>query len=158
MRRLAAAGLLVAACAAPAGAQALVSVKVYLIALDDNGRRGTMIGCGDSVVAVSRVVSGATPPLPAALRDLLSVGAEAYADAGLRNALADQPLRVLAATVREGTAHVELTGELRLGGACDGPRVQAQLVETARQFPGVRRVVVRVGGVPLERLLGGPGD
>ena len=33
-------------------------VKVYLVALDDDGRSGKRIGCGDSLVAVTRRVGG----------------------------------------------------------------------------------------------------
>jgi hypothetical protein len=40
-----------------------------------------------------------------------------------------------------------------LGGVCDNPRVEAQLVETAMQFPGVMEAAITINGTPLEEAL-----
>src|SRR5947209_6306527 len=49
-----------------------VTIRLYYIALSDNGKSGARVGCGDSLVAVHRVMPATTAPLTAALRLLLS--------------------------------------------------------------------------------------
>ena len=46
-----------------------------------------------------------------------------------------------------------LAGKLLLGGVCDDPRVEAQLVETARRFSTVREVEIVINGKPLKEVL-----
>jgi len=128
-------------------------VKLFLIAVDDGGRAGRKVGCNDSLVAVSRVVPRAGAPLRAALEELLRLPAQAGPDGKLHNALHQPKLRVRSVVVRRGEAVVHLRGLLVTGGTCDAPRVQAQLEETARQFPSVRRVKVYVNGTPLAAYL-----
>jgi hypothetical protein len=40
-----------------------------------------------------------------------------------------------------------------MAGVCDGPRIKAQMEETALQFPGVRKVKVFVNGVTLAQAV-----
>jgi hypothetical protein len=56
-------------------------------------------------------------------------------------------------SVEDGEATVQLSGELMLGGACDNPRMEAQLEETALQFPEISAVSVFINQVPLEEVL-----
>ncbi len=51
-------------------------VKVYLVALDDRGRRGRKIGCDDSLVPVTRTVEAGANPLKAAVEALLAMPRE----------------------------------------------------------------------------------
>ena len=133
-------------------------VKVFLIALEDNGRRGEKVGCGDSVVPVAAELDTTSGPLTAALTHLLSPGLR---DPGgpdgqqLYNALSGSELSVRRVEVKNGMATIELTGRFQIGGVCDAPRVEAQLRKTALQFPGVTGTVIRINGTPLERLLQG---
>lgn len=131
-------------------------VKIFLIALEDNGRRGEKVGCGDSVVPVAVELDTTSGPLTAALTRLLSPGLAVPGRPDgreLYNALSESELAVRRVEVKEGTATIELTGRFRIGGACDAPRVEAQLRRTALQFPGMKKAVIRVNGTPLERLL-----
>ena len=133
----------------PAGRE----VKVFLVALDDNGRRGRRIGCGDSLVAVARAAGargGAT--LRAALEELLAVPHD-Y-DGGLKNFWRGNNLRLGGVSLRNGLATIRITGEGPfIAGVCDAPRITEQIRETARQFPAVRRVAVYVNGRTLESAL-----
>lgn len=130
-----------------------VEVKVFLVALNDNGRRGRRIGCGDSLVAVTRTVNatgGAT--LRAALEELLALPHD-Y-DAGLKNYWRGNNLRLSDVTLRNGLATIRVTGEGPfIAGVCDAPRITEQIRATARQFPTVRRVAVFVNGRTLESAL-----
>ena len=126
-------------------------VKVYLVALGDAGRRGRKIGCDDSLVPVTRSVSADGEPLKAALAELLSTPRES--EGGLGNYWQGEGLRVRSAAVSGGTATIRISGRVFVAGVCDQPRIEEQIKETARQFPGVRRVRVFVNGVALSRAI-----
>ena len=128
-------------------------VKVFLIAIDDGGKAGRKVGCNDSVVAVRRAVPRASAPLRAALEELLRQPAQGGPGRQMHNALHQPKLKLGRVFVRRGEAVIHLNGLLVTGGTCDAPRVEAQLEETARQFPSVRRVKVYVNGTPLADYL-----
>ena len=122
-------------------------VRVYLVALGDNGRRGKKIGCEDSLVPVVRTVAHDAAPLRAAVEELLRLPRE-Y-EGGLTNSWWGENLRVRAASISGGVATIRLSGNVYVAGVCDGPRIRGQIEETARQFPNVRRVRVFINGRTL---------
>jgi spore germination protein GerM len=122
-------------------------VKVYLIALDDQGRAGKKVGCDDSLVPVTRTIKATAAPLKAALQELLSIPRE-Y-EGRLSNSWWGRNLKLRSVSLRAGVATIRITGDLLLAGVCDQPRIEAQITETARQFPGVRKVKVFVNGLTL---------
>jgi hypothetical protein len=125
-------------------------VDVYLIRLE-----GGQIGCGDAAVAVTRSIPPTQAPLGAALRELLSIKDREVGPERLYNALYQSNLQVERLELEGGKATIRLSGELRLGGVCDNPRVEAQIVQTARQFATVQTVEVFVNGRPLSEVLSG---
>lgn len=135
--------------------RAFTRVKIFLIALNDGGKSGPTVGCGDSAVAVERQIAPTSAVLTAALNELLSLHDRSYGESGLYNALYQSDLHLKRVDLVNGMATIQLTGKLSLGGECDDPRVAAQITNTALQFATVRSVAVRVNGVPLEQLLGG---
>ena len=130
-------------------------VKLFLIAVDDAGRLGKKIGCGDSVVAVTRELRPTRTPLRAALEELLRIPMTYGSDPELYNALSQSELRLVSVSVRRGMARLSFAGRLVTGGVCDGPRVRAQIEETALQFPTVKKVKVFINGLPLSKYLSG---
>jgi LysM repeat protein len=134
----------------PTPAPAATRLNIYMIGLG-----GGNVGCGDQVVAVRRDVPRTAAPLTAALNLLLSQKSQYYGESGLYNALYQSDLRLASITRNGGAWTVNLAGTLRLGGVCDNPRVQAQLEQTALQFPTVKSVRYFVNGKPLESLLSG---
>jgi spore germination protein GerM len=64
-------------------------------------------------------------------------------------------IQLESATVENGLATINLSGDLELGGACDNPRVEAQIEQTALQFPTVDEVDIFLNGQPLEEVLAG---
>jgi hypothetical protein len=134
-----------------AGGAATREVKVYLVAVGDAGKRGRKIGCDDSLVPVARTVKADGAPLRAAVRELLSVPHE-Y-EGSLGNYWYGENLRVAGATISRGTATIRITGKVFVAGVCDEPRIEEQIGETARQFPGVRRVKVFVNGRALSEVI-----
>jgi hypothetical protein len=125
-------------------------VDVYLIKMG-----GGQVGCGDSAVALSRSIAPTQAPLGAALRELLSIKDREVGPERLYNALYQSDLQVDRLELQNGKATIRLTGELRLGGVCDSPRVEAQLVQTAWQFSTVSSVEVFINGRPLSEVLSG---
>ena len=129
--------------------------QIYLIAPEDAGQSGREIGCGDSVLPVEVEIEPTIAPLRAALAKLLAVDDEFYGQSGLYNALHRSNLQVEGIDIVNREAIIHLSGELVLGGACDAPRVDAQLTQTALQFSTVDAVTIRIDGTPLPDLLSG---
>ena len=125
------------------------AVKLFFILDEGRGQHGKVVGCGDSVVPVLVKIAPTASPLKAAFSELLAAKGEFYCQTGLRNSLSQSSLKVEEVSIRNRVATVRLTGEYRDGGHCDTPRAQAQLEETARQFPTVRRVRILVNGGEL---------
>jgi hypothetical protein len=137
----------------PASPPASQTVQIYLIALEDQGISGELIGCGDSLVPVRVSIAPTQGVLRAALETLLGVKQSYYGQSGLYNALYQSNLRVEDVRIESGLATIQLTGSLLLGGVCDNPRVEGQLRATARQFSTVQNVEILVNGTPLDELL-----
>jgi hypothetical protein len=125
-------------------------VKIFVIAVDDNGQAGIPVGCGDSAVPVMVEIPPTQEVLKAAVEALLSVKDEYYGQSGLYNALYQSDLQVESVSVdTNGKASVYLTGNLIMGGDCDTPRVLAQVKQNVLQFPTVKNVTIFINGKPL---------
>lgn len=122
-----------------------MEVKVYLVALGDNGKTGKKIGCEDSLVPVTRTIQKTAAPLTAALRELLTTPDQPAGNPNLENFWKGENLRVRSVSIRNKTAMIYLSGEVSVAGVCDIPRIESQIEATARQFPNVRRVKVFIG-------------
>lgn len=142
---------------APIPTAGMMQVKLYFVALNDNGKSGKKIGCDDSIVPVQKSIPQTSAPLTAALKELLAVRDQNYGQSGLYNALYQANLKLSGVAITDSRATINLTGSLSLRGVCDNPRVIAQIQETALQFPTVKQVSVLLNGVPLEQVLSGRG-
>jgi Sporulation and spore germination len=136
----------------PAGG-GTTQVKIFLIAIGDNGVSGPKIGCGDSAVGAVRVIPPTQAPLTAALNELLSLHDRNYGQSGLYNSLYQSHLQLQSVAIVDGVANIKLTGTLTLGGVCDDPRVDAQITNTALQFSTVHSVNTTLNGKPLKDIL-----
>ncbi len=128
-------------------------VKIYLIAVGDNGISGDLIGCGDSAVAVQVQIAPTQGVLKAALQALLAIKTKDYGESGLYNVLYQSTLQLDSVKIENGTALVYLSGSLLLGGVCDNPRVEAELTRTALQFSTVQQVSIFINNKPLKDVL-----
>ena len=135
------------------------TLKIFLIALEDDGKVGEQIGCGDSVVPVLFTIPATQTPLRKAIEFLLSTSAELPEDfpngTNLFNPLYRSHLTIQDIAIANHTATINLQGNLQINGVCDGPRFVAQLEKTALQFSTVEQVEVFIDGVPLEDLISG---
>lgn len=134
-------------------------VNMYVVALDDNGRNGELIGCGDSLVPLQREVSvtssSTQAAMYAALSILLSNNHQTLEEGAYYNALYQSNLDIESVTVTNGVATVRLVGEIALSGVCDNPRFEAQLQQTVLQFSGVESAQFFVNGEILKDVVSG---
>lgn len=128
-------------------------IKIYLIAIDDNGKGGKRIDSGDSLIPIERTISTPSSPLVGAITELLSIKDHFYGQSGLYNSLYQSNLKVENAKIINGVATINISGKLVLGGELDNPRVKAQIVETALQFSTVKEVKVFINGKPIDTVL-----
>ncbi len=125
-------------------------VKVYYIAVGDNGKTGKEIGCGDSLVPVTVNIAPTQAPLRAALEALFADKTQFATSSGLMNSLYQSSLKLDSATVASGTAMVRISGQVALGGVCDDPRFVYQIKNTVAQFPSVHDAVILLNDKLLE--------
>ncbi|MFW5749063.1 MAG: LysM peptidoglycan-binding domain-containing protein [Chloroflexota bacterium] len=127
--------------------------QIYLVAVGDGGRSGMEIGCGDSLVPVTVDIAPTTAPLTAALEQIFAIDERTYEQSGLYNALYRSDLQVDGIDIDNAEAIIALSGDLRIGGVCDNPRVMQQLRQTALQYSTIDSVTITVNGEPLEDVL-----
>lgn len=139
----------------PTPSQAMFDrANVYLVGLNTSNESGETFGCGDSLVAVEVTFAPTIAPLTAALEQLFEIE-RFYGQSGLYNALASSNLSVQGIDIDNGAAQINLTGTLRLGGACDNPRVEAQIRQTALQYATIDSVTININGESIETVLSG---
>lgn len=143
--------------AASPTATPMTTVKIFLIAQDDNGKTGKLVGCGDSAVAVEREVPETKAVLKAAMEQLISIKDKTYGSAGLYNALASSSLNFESAEITDDKAIVKLSGVLNLVGTCEDARIEAQLKETALQFSTVQSAEIFINDINLDEIIGQEG-
>jgi len=97
-------------------------VKIYLIAVGDNGQSGQLIGCGDSAIPVDVEIQPTKEVMRVSLEKLLSMKEPYYGESGLYNALYQSDLQLESISLDNGKAVINLTGNITLGGVCDNPR------------------------------------
>jgi hypothetical protein len=119
-----------------------LKIKVAMIALDDNGKLGKKIGCGDSLVFVTKEIDPTPQVLNAALKELFAMHDRIENGQKLYNSIHADALHFIRASVHNGKAHIFLAGTFAAGGMCDAPRMQAQIEQTAFQFPTINEVEV----------------
>lgn len=132
--------------------------KIYLVALEDNGKSGKKIGCGDSLIAVNRTISFTNTPLKAVINDLLSIKSEIYGESGLYNSLYQSSLKLDSVVIDNGKSIIKLSGTYKLNGVCDDPRMKGQIEETAKQFSSVKEVAIFVNDKPIDEVLSNKGE
>ncbi|HEV7503491.1 MAG TPA: GerMN domain-containing protein [Thermoanaerobaculia bacterium] len=131
-------------------------VQVYVIALHNQGTAGRSDGCGGRSVPLDLDLPAPAPALEGALSALLTLQ-EGAADKDLYNALAHSPLKVDRIDRTGPEVRVYLSGYVEIGGDCDGPRILAQLTETALQFHDIQHAQFFLDGKPLQGVLSGKG-
>ena len=128
------------------------SATLYYIAQGDGGVSGPPVGCGDSAVAVTSAAISFTDPVEGALRTLLADHSQHLGQSGLDNALWRSRLAVQSVTRTGASITAHLVGTLKMGGECDIPRVEQQLLLTAKDAAGAP-VAITINGKTLSQAL-----
>jgi hypothetical protein len=131
--------------------------RIFLIAPEDGGGLGSKVACSDSAVPIDVELPRQRPALEGSLEALLGLDSRYDSATGLYNPLYASPLEIQKVERTGSEVRIHLTGYVEIGGDCDGPRMLAQLTETALQFRDVQRVQFYLGGKPLGPLLAGRG-
>jgi hypothetical protein len=126
---------------------------IFLVALEDNGMTGKKIGCDDSLVEVEVSISPDQPDLWSALSALLTLDGPYFGESGLYNALYQSNLNIQEIEIDQMTVKIFLEGELLLGGVCDNPRVEEQIMATILQFEEFNTAEVYINDVLLQEAL-----
>jgi predicted negative regulator of RcsB-dependent stress response len=108
------------------------TVDLYYVLLDDNGKNGQKIGCNDSLVLAKEEIETSSN-----ITDTLArlMGAPRRSSNGYYNALAGARLSIQKYALGSANpATLYLTGQIKPGGTCDVPRIEAQLMQTVKQF------------------------
>ncbi|PKO05497.1 MAG: hypothetical protein CVU41_12775 [Chloroflexi bacterium HGW-Chloroflexi-3] len=129
------------------------TVTIFLVGIEDKGISGIKIGCDDSLIPVEVTIrSDLTSPW-SALSALLNLDVTYFGESGLYNALHQSDLEIQSYETHEGKAKVYLEGELMLGGVCDTPRVEEQILASILQDGQIEDVEVYINGVLLQEVL-----
>jgi hypothetical protein len=129
------------------------TVTIFLVAIEDKGISGIKIGCDDSLIPIEVTIrSDLTSPWNA-LSALLNLDETYFGESGLYNALHQSDLEIQSYETHGGKAKVYLEGELMLGGVCDNPRVEEQILATILQDGQIDEVEVYINGVLLQEVL-----
>lgn len=140
------------------------ATNIYYVAVGDNGKNGTKIGCDDSLIPVERQLSlvnrSEDQKIRIALEALLTDRTATVVGTDYLNALANSQLTVDRVVFDNATTKyvIALSGTIRSGGTCDDPRIIAQLTQTAEQFVPQNGVTITVNGKPLASVLSGRGE
>jgi len=123
-----------------------IAVKIATLSSDDYDGviTGTKAGC-DIVRMIYRYIEPTPAILNATIKELLAYKQEFDYLPG--NFVAKQEkLNFEKATLDNGVAKIYLNGEVAYAGACDNPRLEIQITETAKQFETVKSVEIYLNG------------
>ena len=135
---------------------AVEQAKIYMIAVGDDGQSGEAIGCGDSLIPVTREIPeglSTQGKIAELLQLLFSLDDPDYGESGLSNTVAASTLSVDGVAIQGSIAAIYLSGTAVAGGVCDEPRVEGQIAAIARQFVGLNAIIILNGG-PLFNNVG----
>ena len=132
---------------------AIVSdVQIALIAED--GRAGTVVGCGDTAVMLDTGISPTNAVTVDVQRAFEALLAYDNSITGLTTSLIDlQDASGVTATLNGDVLRVDISDDLSLVGVCSDARMAAQMMLTAFQFEGFEQVQIFVNGINFKQAI-----
>lgn len=126
-----------------------MTINIYLVALEGSTLQGKTIGCNDVLVPISKNLLIEKNKVETAMTELFS----AKNTNDLKNFINGPGLFLYQVTFSNGIAEIYLKGDFNIFNACDIPRIQEQLFETAKQFSDVKEVKIFINAQSLESYL-----
>jgi hypothetical protein len=140
----------------PSDAWLAEPIPFYLILPGDAGQSGPAVGCGDSVVAIEgdRPRTGTlVGDVFVALEALFSIKTATLEAGTYAHSLHGADVTIQHVGVGGGEMmYISLIGTLQPVGSCADAQMQAQILYTVFQHPGVDRVLITLNGQNLKRL------
>lgn len=129
------------------------ALTIFYVAVDDQGKSGPKIGCGDSMVATESAPETFTDQVEASIKMLLNDKSSEHGQSGLVNALAASDLRFIDSKISGDEVAIDLSGTVSSGGTCDDPRIIEQLKYTAKTAAGVGSARILIDGIDIGKVL-----
>lgn len=117
-------------------------VNLYFVALNDNGKSGFGIDCGDSIIAVPYTISSTVEPLQAVIEKEFSIKNQYYSGTNLYNPFYLSNLSVVELRLRKKILTIRLSGDFSVNGKCDYERIKGVLLQTSTQFEGIGNIEI----------------
>jgi hypothetical protein len=128
-------------------------VTVILIAQMPKDGNAKDIGCGNITKPMTQKSTFKGDPVQDALEVLLGLKNAGYENGELYNALYQSKLKVQSVETKNDTVTVQLTGNIKMSGECDVPRVREQLMGTIKAASDAKKIVVLVNDKSLDEAL-----
>ena len=130
-------------------------ISIYLIARDDWGTNGVLLGCSDSGVQVTlaRFATGdINADMAASLSEMFNIRNEFYGQSGLVTAWYDSPMTIESLMVEGNRVELNLTGQMNLLGACGDARLEGQLLLNIFQYQSITEAFITLNGTNLKNF------
>ncbi|MEO6908563.1 MAG: GerMN domain-containing protein [Abditibacteriaceae bacterium] len=128
-------------------------VTLILIAQLSKNSDAKDIGCDNTAKSMTRKSTFKGDPVQDALEVLFALNKAGYENGDLYNALYQSKLKVQSVETKNDVVTVKLTGNIKLSGECDIPRVREQLIGTVKVASNEKKAVVLVNGKKLDDVL-----
>jgi hypothetical protein len=104
-------------------------------------------------VQSDRIKTGSLPDdIQASLEALFSIHTATHAESGYAHSLYEANLIVQGVTVEGDFASVDLAGSIQFLGVCADARMEAQILFTVFQYPGVNSLALKLNGRNVKQL------
>lgn len=124
----------------------------YYVAIGDNGQSGTLIACQDSLVKVDTPSITYTNKAKATFTQQLEDHNQYYGQSGLYNPLYLSRLNYQSYITNDNKVTINLKGDLKLAGDCDGARVRAQLERVAKSSIDKDNITIKINNTDISDI------
>ncbi|MFA6089944.1 MAG: GerMN domain-containing protein [Candidatus Woesearchaeota archaeon] len=126
-------------------------LSIFLVKLNDAGKSGEAIGCGDSLIEIKEKLDIAENPIKTALNKLFQIKGN-YKNLGLYTALTNTNFKVESIEEKNNIAIVSISGTYTISGVCEIPRIENQIKETVLKNSNLKDLQILLNGKPMEEV------
>ena len=134
------------------------TLQIAVVKMEDDGKTGEKIGCGDSIIYIEKTAEGTkleeTKKIQLALKELFAIGVTAVDNEYYNGLQHSKNLKVESVNKTNNGDNsiisVILSGELISAGTCDDPRIKEQIYSTVKANSSADEVQVYINDQELE--------